>query len=164
MLLAASFFQQAAAMFSYKFTPRAVASPDAPQKPLTRKRARSGGVKWVQVTRHEPGSQAQKPCTSRSQPPACSHKKHDILTTAEATAFAPQFWDRNTHPTKASQHEFSATCIEDTNTTIPRSTPSKGVIERNILYRTGVCVGRFEKHSSSTTSTYHALCCAMLKM
>ena len=23
--------------------------PDAPQKPLTRKRARSGGVKWVQV-------------------------------------------------------------------------------------------------------------------
>ena len=60
MLLAASFFQQAAAMSSYKFTPRAVASPDAPQKPLTRKRARSGGVKWVQVTRHEPGSRAKK--------------------------------------------------------------------------------------------------------
>ena len=53
------FFQQAAAMFSYKFTPRAVASPDAPQKPLTRKRAPSGGVKWVQVTRHEPGSRAK---------------------------------------------------------------------------------------------------------
>jgi hypothetical protein len=48
-LFAASFYQQAAAMSSYKFTPRAVASPDAPQKPLTRKRARSGGVKWVQV-------------------------------------------------------------------------------------------------------------------
>ena len=30
-------------MSSYKFTPRAVASPDAPQKPLARKRARSGG-------------------------------------------------------------------------------------------------------------------------
>ena len=29
---------------------RAVASPDAPQKPLVRKRARSGGVKWVQVS------------------------------------------------------------------------------------------------------------------
>ena len=62
--LAASFFQQAAAMSSYKFTPRAVASPDAPQKPLTRKRARSGGAEWVQVSRHEPGSQAKKPRTS----------------------------------------------------------------------------------------------------
>ena len=29
---------------------RAVASPGAPQKPLVRKRARSGGVKWVQVS------------------------------------------------------------------------------------------------------------------
>ena len=100
------------AMSSYKFTPRAVASPDAPQKPLTRKRARSGGVKWVQVTWHEPGSRAKNPRTSRSQPPACSHKEHDILTTAEATAFAAQFWDRKTHPTKASQHELLATCID----------------------------------------------------
>ena len=31
-------------MSSYKFTPRAVASPNAPQKPLLRKRARSGGI------------------------------------------------------------------------------------------------------------------------
>ena len=76
------------------------------------KRARSGGVKWVQVTPHEPGSQAKKPGTPRSQPPACSHKEHDILTTAETTAFAAQFWDRKTHPTKASQHEFLATCID----------------------------------------------------
>ena len=66
--------------------------------PLTRKRARSGGAEWVQVTRHEPGSRAKKPRTSRSQPPACSHKEHDILMTAEATAFAAQFWDRKTHP------------------------------------------------------------------
>ena len=38
--------------------------------------------------------------------------------TAEATAFAAHFWDRKTHPTKASQHEFLATCIpldEDKN-------------------------------------------------
>ena len=104
------FFQQAAAMSSYKFTPRAVASPDAPQKPLTRKRARSGGAEWVQVTRHEPGSRAKTPRTSRSQPPVCSHKEHDILTTAEATAFAAQFWDRKTHPTKASQHEIEDIC------------------------------------------------------
>ena len=38
-------------MSSYKFTQRAVASPDAPLKPLVRKRARSGGETWVQVTR-----------------------------------------------------------------------------------------------------------------
>ena len=50
-----------AAMSSYKFTPRAVASPDTPQKPLARKRARSGGAQWVRVTRHEPGSQAKIP-------------------------------------------------------------------------------------------------------
>ena len=99
-------------MSSYKFTPRAVASPDAPQKPLTRKRAHSGGVNWVQVSRDKPGRKAKKPRTTRSQPPACSHKEHAILTTAEATAFAVQFWDRKTHPTKASQHEFLVTCID----------------------------------------------------
>ena len=99
-------------MSSYKFTPRAVASPDAPQKPLSRKRARSGGAQWVRVARHVPGSKAKKPRTARSQPPACSHKEHDILTTAEATAFAAQFWDQKMYPTKASQHEFLATCID----------------------------------------------------
>ena len=49
MLRAASFCQQAAAMSAYKFTPRAVASPHAPQKPLVRKRARSGGAEWDPV-------------------------------------------------------------------------------------------------------------------
>ena len=99
-------------MSPYKFTPWAVASPDAPQKPLVQKRARSGGATWVQVQRHEPGSRAKKPRTSHSQPPACTHKEHDILTTAEAAAFAAQFWDQKTHPTKASQQEFLATCID----------------------------------------------------
>ena len=52
MLPAASFCQQAGTMSAYKFTQRVVASPDAPQKPLVWvcKRARSGGVKWVQVS------------------------------------------------------------------------------------------------------------------
>ena len=50
-------------MSTYKFTPQAVASPHAPQKPLVRKRAHSGGAQWVRVQRHEPGSQAKKPCT-----------------------------------------------------------------------------------------------------
>ena len=111
MLLAASFCQQAATMSAYKFTQRAVASPDAPQKPLVRKRARSGGANWVKVTR-EPARQAKKPRTGGSQQPACSHKEHQILSTAEAIAFASQFWDRKEHPTKASQHEFLATCID----------------------------------------------------
>ena len=74
MLLAASFCQQAATMSAYKFSPRAVASPDAPQKPLVRKRARSEGVKWVQVSRDEPGQKAKKPRTAGSQQPACTHE------------------------------------------------------------------------------------------
>ena len=111
MLLAASFCQQAATMSAYKFTQRAVASPDAPQKPLVRKRARSGGANWVKVTQ-EPAQQAKKPRTAGSQQPACSHKEHQILSTAEATAFASQFWDRKEHPSKDSQHEFLATCID----------------------------------------------------
>ena len=57
-------------MSSYKFTPRAVASHDAPRKPLVRKQARSGGVEWVQVSCHQPGSQAKKPRTAQSQQPA----------------------------------------------------------------------------------------------
>ena len=68
-------------MSSYKFTPRAVASPDAPQKPLARKRARSGGAQWVRVTREEPGSRAKKPRTARSQPPACIKQRNVDLTT-----------------------------------------------------------------------------------
>ena len=59
----ASFCQHAATMSSYKFTPRAVASPHAPQKPLVRKRARSGGAEWVRVTRHA-AKQAEKPHAS----------------------------------------------------------------------------------------------------
>ena len=46
-------------MSAYKFMQHTVASPDAPQKPLVRKRARSGGANWVKVTR-EPGRQAKK--------------------------------------------------------------------------------------------------------
>ena len=91
-------------MSSYKFTPRAVASPDAPQKPLVRKRARSGGAEWVWVTRHA-AKQAEKPRVAGSQQPACTHQ---ILTTAEATSFASQFWDHKVHPRKASQQEFLA--------------------------------------------------------
>ena len=52
------------------------------------KRARSGGVNWVQVSRNEPGRKAKKPRTASSQQPACTHKDHQILTTAEATSFA----------------------------------------------------------------------------
>ena len=97
-------------MSAYKFTPWVVASPDAPQQPSVRKRARSGGVRWVQV--HEPGSQAKKPRTAASQQPVCTHQQHQILTTAEAASFASQLWDRKVHPTKASQQEFLATCLD----------------------------------------------------
>ena len=112
VLLAACFCQQAATMSAYKFTPRAVASPDAPQKPLVRKRARSGGVNWVPVTGRKCTSKAKKPRAAGSQQPVCTHKEHQILTTAEAASFASQFWDRKVQPTKASQHEFLATCID----------------------------------------------------
>ena len=59
LLLAASFCQQAVTM--YVFMHRAVASPDAPQKPLGRKRARSGGVSYVKVSWGEVGAKAKKP-------------------------------------------------------------------------------------------------------
>ena len=95
-----------------KFTPRAVASPDAPQKPLVRKRACSAGAKWVKVTQDAPVRKAKKPCTTVSQQPACTHKEHQILTSAEAASFASQFWDCKVHTMNASQHEFLATCID----------------------------------------------------
>ena len=98
-------------MSSYKFTQRAVASPDAPLQPLVRKRARSAGENWVRVTR-QPNPRAKKTRTGGSQQPACDHAEHDILSTTEAAAFAAQFWDKKTYPTKASQQEFLATCID----------------------------------------------------
>ena len=67
----------------------------APQKPPVRKRARSGGARWVQV--HQPGSRAKKARTTKSQQPACTHKEHQILTSAEAEAFAAHFLDRRPH-------------------------------------------------------------------
>ena len=48
-------------MSAYRFTQRAVASSDAPQKPLVRKRARSSGANWVHVTREKSPSKAKKP-------------------------------------------------------------------------------------------------------
>ena len=52
------FVNRAATMSAYKFTPRAVASPHAPQKLLVCKRARSSGANWVQVTRERSPSKA----------------------------------------------------------------------------------------------------------
>ena len=98
-------------MPAYKFTPRVVVSPDAPQKPLVRKRARPGGANWVRVTRERSPSKAKKfaqPVHSNPHAPTM----HQILTSAEATAFSSQFGDRKIHPTKASQHEFLAMCID----------------------------------------------------
>ena len=66
----------------------------------------------VQVSRRTSASPAKRPRTSGSQQPTCNHKEHQILTTAETSAFATQFWDRKEHPSKASQHEFLATCID----------------------------------------------------
>ena len=115
VLLAACFGQKATTMSACKFTPCAVASPDAPQQPLVRKRGCSGGANWVRVTRERSPSKAKRPRTAGSQQPSNLHaptKEHQILTTAEAASFASQFCDRKVHPTKASQHEFLATCID----------------------------------------------------
>ena len=66
------FCQQAAPMSAYKFTPRAVASPDAPQKPLVRKTAPSGDTNRVKVTRDAPGrkpkSRVQLVCSNLHAP------------------------------------------------------------------------------------------------
>ena len=58
MLLATSFCQQATTMSAYKFTQCAVASPDAPQKPLVRKERALGVQNWVKVT-WDPARQAK---------------------------------------------------------------------------------------------------------
>ena len=89
------------------------------------------------MTRHEPGSQAKNPRTARSQPPACSHKEHDILTTAEATAFAAQFWDQKMHPTQASQHEFLAT-NRSTNRGMSALLGSLPCLKKGMLTMTGI--------------------------
>ena len=51
-------------------------------------------------------SLAKKARTSRSQQPACTHKEHQILVSAEAAAFAAQFLDRKAYPTKAHSTSF----------------------------------------------------------
>ena len=78
-------------MNSHHVLPCSVASPDATQKPLVRKRARSGGANWVQVTHQMSPSTAKRPRTTGLQQPACTHEEHQILSTVEAASFASQF-------------------------------------------------------------------------
>ena len=91
---------------------RAVASPDAPQQPLVRKRAHSGGANWVCVTYRTSPSNAKRPRIAGSQQPTCTDQEHQILTTGEAASFANQFWDCKVHPKNVLQHKFLATCID----------------------------------------------------
>ena len=99
---------------------------------------RSGGANWVKVTR-DPPRQAKKPRAAGSQQPACSHEEHQILSTAEAAAFATQFWDCKVHPSKASQHEFLATCIDvdlEQKVQVGRMTPERRGTRQRTLHLT----------------------------
>ena len=99
MIFAATFCQQAATMSGYKFMPRAVASPDALQKPLVRKRARSGVATWVQVTRRKTLSTTEWPQTTGSQQPACNHEERQIPSASEVAALQRSFGiKRRTRP------------------------------------------------------------------
>ena len=110
VLPAASFCQQAATMSVYKFRQRVVAS-QMHHRNLWCAKGLARGAEWVRVTRR-PAKPAQKPRVVGSQQPACTHEEHQILSTAEAAAFATQFRDREVHPNKGAQHEFLATCID----------------------------------------------------
>ena len=108
---AALFCQQFCAMSAYKFLQRAIASPDAPQKLLIRKRARSESAEWVRVTRDRP-DKASKPRSVRSQQPSCKHPQHQILNKTEVAAFQANFLDRKQYPSKAAQRDFLANCMD----------------------------------------------------
>ena len=129
--------------------------PDAPQKPLVRKRARSGGADCVRVTRERSPSKAKGPRTADLHQPACTHKEHQILTTTEAASFASQFWDRTMHPTKASQQEFLATCIDiDLEKNVKHA--ERGVIRQRISHRTVEHVDKSAKRTFCIVSRFHA--------
>ena len=59
----------------------------------------------MKVTR-DPTRQAKKPRAAGSQQPACSHEEHQILSTAEAAAFATQFWDCKVHSARLLSMNF----------------------------------------------------------
>ena len=84
----------------YEFMPRAIASPHAPQKPLVRKRARSGGTTWVQISRMVAPStqkgltqvglaQAQGPADEIAPPPTHTFLKWPFLTDFKKYTCAP---------------------------------------------------------------------------
>ena len=76
-------------MSAYKLTPRAVATPDAPQKPLVQKRASSGGANWVQVTRAKSSSKAQRPRTVISGPSSCASSTLQLHLLKNVTIYPP---------------------------------------------------------------------------
>ena len=136
-------------MSAYKFTPRAVASPDAPQKPLGRKRARSGVAKWVQVSRRTSASPAKRPRTAGSQQPARTHNEHQILTTAEAASFASRSMSSWPHALTSIWRKMSG--MHSGTSTLER-----GII---ISYRTVGRVDKSAKPNFSTTSKFPAQLC-----
>ena len=117
---------------------------------------------WVQVTRQRPGSQAKKPRTAGSQQHACTHKEHDILTTAEATAFAAQFWDQKTHPTKASQHENRRNMSLSTNRGMSALMGSQPCLKKGMLTMT-VIQSKNGWTVQCHVCVHRPMCCATLK-
>ena len=77
---------------------------NSPQKPLVLKRARSWGVKWVQVSPDKPSKKAKEPHAAGSQQPASTHKEHQVLSTTKAVALLlqPSFGSFS----EASQHDL----------------------------------------------------------
>ena len=87
-------------MVEYNFSQRAVAAPDAPQKPLVRKRSTSGNYHWVQVKRLKQTSREAKRKHIPDQV-ACPHPEHHLLSPTEVTSFRANYMDRQVQPTKA---------------------------------------------------------------
>ena len=95
-------------MSTYKFTPRAVASPDAPQTPLVRKSARSAGA-W------QPGKKTlyswfAATCMHPQVTPHSDHRRGRFF--CNPIFGIVKFWDGKMHPTRASHPAFLATCTD----------------------------------------------------
>ena len=57
-------------------------------------------------------NQTKKACNLRSQQASCKQPQHQILSTAEVTTFVSNVLDCKEYPSKASQHDFVASCMD----------------------------------------------------
>ena len=129
-----------------------------------RKRARSGGANWVQVTRQMSPSKAKGPRTAGSQRPACTHEDHQIPPQRplllQANFGIVKCTPQKLHSMSSWPHTVMLIWRKTSSMHHGTSTLERVDIRQLVSHCTMGCAEKSAKCSFCTTSKYHAQFCS----